>query len=238
MPGALINGVLVEGLNYSGKTTLARMVARELTSRGLKVQSGHCYLCSEPIVESLQDLSFNGLEDKEANGFPDAEMMRPFNAFRSAQIIVDSQFAAQKEWPVGFLVQDRQWFSQLCNNEFFTPGESFLSAEWIAHHAPQFTVQVYLTCTPRVRLERLRKRPTAESHALNTYLRANVDSFPRFEETCLELVDRYGGFEVVNTDDLDVTDLARSLVDRLVPGPGSTTRAGAAAGVAQVRSSR
>lgn len=217
MPGPLIDGLLVEGLNYSGKTTLARAVERELGARGARVRSGHCYLFDEPIVAALQKLSFNGIVAENANGFPDPRLLKPFNALRSAQIIADSQFARDRQWP-GLLVQDRQWFSQLCNNEFFTPGEGFLSAEWIERNAPRFTVQLYLTCSPQVRLERVGKRPAVESHALNTYLRANVESFPRFEETCLELVDRYGGFEVVNSDDLDIDAFARKVADRLHAG--------------------
>lgn len=219
MPELVVNGLLIEGLNYSGKTTLARAVADILASRGVKVGSGHCFLCAEPVVESLQDLSFNGLSGKKPDGFPDPVMMRPFNAFRSAQIMADSQFAALRTWQDGVLVQDRQWLSQVCNNEFFTPGEGFLSPEWIARHAPRFTVQVYLTCSPEVRLERAEKRSRPDSHALNTYLRANVDSFPEFERTCLELVEKHGGFEVVDTDDLDVNALAGALADRLTGAP-------------------
>jgi hypothetical protein len=57
-----------------------------------------------------------------------------------------------------------------------------------------------------------------------------VESFPRFEETCLELVDRYGGFEVVNSDDLDIDAFARKVADRLHAG-SNTAAADATAGV-------
>jgi thymidylate kinase len=233
MPAPLIDGVLLEGLNYSGKTTVARAVEQELKAREAQVRYGRCYLCDEPIVEALQKLSFNGLVAEDANGFPDPRLMKPFNAFRSAQIIADSQFASERRWP-GLLVQDRQWYSQLCNNEFFTPGESFLSAEWIEHSAPRFTVQLYLTCSPQVRLERVKKRPERESHAFNTYLRANVESFPSFDEACLELVDRYGGFEVINTDGLDVGAFAREVADR-VYGSSNAAAADTAAGMGRAR---
>jgi thymidylate kinase len=213
----LIDGVLIEGLNYTGKTTLARAIEQELQARGASVRYGKSYLCDEPIVQDLQKLAFDGLIAEDATGFPDPRLLKSFNAFRSALIMADSQFSSARRWP-GLRVQDRQWFSQLCNNEFFTPGEGFLSAEWIRQNAPRFTVQLYLTCSPQVRLERVKKRPEREPHAFNTYLRANVNSFPVFDEASLEILKRCGGFEVVDTDGLDVHAFAQDLADRVYVG--------------------
>lgn len=215
----VLPGILIEGLNYSGKTTVANLVIEMLEKEATSVDAGRCYVSGAPEVSGLQERAFASLVGPLPDRFPDADFMRTFNALRSAQMIADAELASPV--PPTLRVQDRYWFTQHCNNEFFTPDGRYLSPYWIAHQAPRFTVQVYLTCTQEAREHRSRERVRPESHRLNEYQRAHVGRFPAFDEVARGLATATG-FDVIDTTELDAVAVARDLMDRLRRGLGLT----------------
>jgi thymidylate kinase len=211
----MLRGVLLEGLNFAGKSTTAARLTTLLRARGTEVHSRHCYVCDTEGTQTLQLRAKSSIGGSTGRPVPDPDLLRPFNAMKSAQMLIDSElamdsvYAAGPEGPV--LVQDRHWFTQYCNNGFFNPGEGYLSDSWVLTCAPRFTVQVYLTCSPAER-ERRAGRRDGDAHGLNAYLRANPKGIAALDTFCIEQIADDPSWIVVATDDLSQDEIAAHLL--------------------------
>jgi len=209
---AAIRGVLLEGLNFAGKTTTARLVAAALRARGVSADARGSYICETPVTAALQGMAHAAVGASSGRPFPDPDLVRPFNVAKSALLIVDSALAVQAPYTRHHgvaLVQDRHWFTQYCNNEYFNPGECYLGDQWRVACAPRFTVQAYLTCSSQVRVRRCADRPD-DRHGLNKYFRSHIDRLNDFDEFCIEKLDDQSWI-VVNTDKKSSGDVAEIL---------------------------
>ncbi|WP_198358174.1 hypothetical protein [Streptomyces fildesensis] len=204
--GKKVHGILLEGINYSGKSTAARLLAERLAARGVPLLQRHCYLVESPVSAELQQQAFGSVTGWQDRAFPDAELLRSFNVRKSAQILFDSALAAESDALEGSVVlQDRHWFTQYCSNEFFNPDEGLLSRTWVRRHAPRFTVQVYLTCSQEERQRRAGERTGPEKHSLNSYQRAHLAELGLYDEFCVSLIGDDPSWRVIHTDDLSIT---------------------------------
>ena len=215
---APVHGILLEGLNYSGKSGLATALVEQLRGHGETVASRHCYIVADPLNDRLQHLAFDSLGDWAARPFPDPDLMRTFNVLKSAQMMIDSELVARRQAhysaPERTLVQDRHWFSQYCNNEFFNADEGLLSTRWVEELAPRFLLQIYLTCSEASRRARAEKRASQpEAHDLNRYLRAHLDAIGAFERLNLSFVEHDPNWTVVHTDDMAIEDVVAVVAD-------------------------
>ena len=180
-----VHGILLDGHECSGKTTLADLLTTELQARGHAVTRSHGTLTKGGLVDAMLGEAVATFDDAADRPFRDLELWRRFNSVRSAQLVVDAELAARQE-PGDVRVQDRYWLTQHSFNSFLTPGEGYLAPEWIRARAPRFTVQVYLTCTPATRRERVAARPA--KHAVNTFLHRHLDEIVRLDELTLRQV--------------------------------------------------
>ncbi|MFD9004270.1 hypothetical protein ACFV0T_25495 [Streptomyces sp. NPDC059582] len=207
--------MLLEGLNFAGKSTTASRLTALLRARGSEVHSRHCYVCDSDATQALQLRAKRAVGASGGRPFPDPDLLRPFNALKSAQMLIDSELATDcaytgRQGPV--LIQDRHWFTQYCNNAFFTPGEGYLSDTWARTCAPRFTVQVYLTCSPAER-ERRAGRRNGDAHGLNAYLRAHPHGIAALDTFCIEQIADDPAWTVLATDGLSQDDTAARLLD-------------------------
>jgi thymidylate kinase len=218
--GKRIHGILLEGINYSGKSTVARLLGERLAARGVPLLQRHCYLVESPISAELQQQAFGSVTGWQDRAFPDAELLRSFNVRKSAQMLYDSALAAETDSLDGQVVlQDRHWFTQYCSNEFFNPGEGLLSKKWVRQHAPRFTLQVYLTCSQDERQRRAGERTGPEKHNLNSYQRAHLAELGLYDELCLSLIKDDPTWRVVHTDDLSVTVVVDEILEAFDTAP-------------------
>jgi thymidylate kinase len=193
MDRPVLPGILFEGHECSGKTTVARLVAADLRAAGWNVAQAHATVTTSPLLDAMLGEAVATFEDSADRPFRDPRLWRRFNSVRSAQLMIDAEMVAQREpaGPLDVLVQDRYWLTQHAFNTFLTPDARYLTPEWIRTHAPRFTVQVYLTCDPASRLERTaarRRRPA--KHAVNAFLQRHMDEIVRLDElTVGQLVD-------------------------------------------------
>jgi len=207
-------GVLLEGLNFAGKSTTATRLTALLRARGSDVHSRHCYICDTEATQALQLRAKRSVGASTGRPFPDPDLLRPFNALKSTQMLIDSELATDCAYtsPHGpVLVQDRHWFTQYCNNKFFNPGEDHLSDSWVRTCAPRFTVQVYLTCSAAERARRAGRRD-GDAHGLNAYLRAHPDGIAALDRFCIEQIIGDPSWTVLATDDLTPDDIATHLL--------------------------
>ncbi|MGW1728821.1 hypothetical protein ACWCQK_38900 [Streptomyces sp. NPDC002306] len=211
---ARLRGVLLEGLNFAGKTTTATRLAALLRERGHQAHQRHCHICDTDATRSLQTRAKASVGAHTGRPFPDPGLLRPFNALKSAQMLLDSELATDCAYTAAqgpVLVQDRHWFTQYCNNAFFTPGEGYLSDAWARTCAPRFTVQAYLTCSPAERARRAGRRD-GDAHGLNAYLRAHPDGLAALDRFCVDQITDDPSWTVLSTDTRSPDDIAAHLL--------------------------
>ncbi|MET7478630.1 hypothetical protein ABZT17_30290 [Streptomyces sp. NPDC005648] len=228
-----VPGILIEGHEYSGKTTLARGVADALMHRGLKVRTAHGTMTHDPLVRSLLDEALTVFAGTDHHGFRHPETWRRFNSRRSAQLLLDTELFWQSEpRPGEILVQDRYWLPQYAFNHYFTPAESYLSEAWIASRVPKFTVQVYLTCDTATRRRRAAARDgdgALAKHPLNAFLRRHLDEMAGLDRFTTGLVEDSPEWLVLRSDRLSPQELTDAVLGRFDARPAEPVAAGAGA---------
>lgn len=212
MTGPLVHGILLEGMCFSGKTTVAQALV-EVLSEIAPVRFNHCYLNDNVPNRLLHDLAIESIGSPTELHFPDREILRCFNAYRSANIMIDA--AALSVEPgefTGIRVQDRHWFSQLCHNDFFNPEEGYLSPHWIRSCAPVFTVNVYLASDTSMRKARSSAGARSGENAIHEYFRNNMNELEKFELFCREKCNSLPDWHVLDSNALGLAQTLDTIV--------------------------
>ena len=208
------NSIYIEGVNGSGKSSVARRLQDRLMDRGAEVISKHGDLVVNPTGTRLTQEAFASLEGNRSASWPDKSFMTEFNIYMSAKIIVDSTLFdhALKKDHASALILDRHWFSQHLLNSFFTPNLLALSPSWIASCAPRLSAQFYLTCRPETRWARIAQRPRRLGHPLNDYLCQSPSRLAELDEFALDLLDSNDGWIVLQTDCRSIDQVADEIL--------------------------
>ncbi|MEY9878243.1 cytidylate kinase [Streptacidiphilus sp. MAP12-33] len=222
MSRLLVPGVVIEGLEYSGKTTLARHLARALADRGLAARPSHAVLCQGvPLLAAMMTTALAVFDDGPGPA-PTPRAWRTFNTVRSAQLLTDAHlYAAQDDARLlrPLVVQDRYWLTQRSFNDLFTPRSGLLDDAWVSASAPAFTTQVYLTCRTATRARRAARRDSGAppKHGLNLFLRQSPDTVAALDALTLDRVGADPAWLVLDTDTATPDDLARTVLHQLLP---------------------
>ena len=222
--GALeINGLLLEGGEYSGKTSVANALEKMLTQKGLKITRGHAVLTRSPVIMMLNKEAFRSLPRHIPLAFPDKNFFKRFNGLRTAQLMLD-MVAAQEQLskftgPDTFLIQDRHWHSQKFMNLFFSPGALDGETRWLEAHQIKFKHKVYLTCAHKTRLQRSKKYPKYGAFAaLDEYFLFHVAKVDIFDQFCIDLIQKEGGWIIMDTTGKKPEEIAQDILDQIKVG--------------------
>lgn len=147
-PSFRLPGVLIEGSDYAGKSTIARIVFDNLQGDKLTVETAKCYLSRNPTVCFL---------DAEAQRHDDL-LVR--DQYYSAAIVCDLE-SARICPPSQFRVQERHWLSQLGRNLFFHPKLKLIPDGYLESRHLSFTTQVMLYSDIASKKRRCHSRPPA-----------------------------------------------------------------------------
>ncbi|SDG83684.1 hypothetical protein SAMN05216553_11217 [Lentzea fradiae] len=212
-----VQGILLDGHECSGKTTIARLITDGLRARGRGVTLSHGTLTKGGLVDAMLReavATFDGAQDRP---FRDPRLWRRFNGIRSAQLVVDAELAAERgpAEPGAVHVQDRYWLTQQSFNTFLTPGEVYLAPEWARTRAPRFAVQVYLTCSAAARRERMAARTGPAKHSVNAFLHRHLDEIVRLDELTTRLVADDPEWTVLRSDLCSERELAEQVLGLL-----------------------
>jgi thymidylate kinase len=220
---AEINGVLLEGGEYSGKTSVANALEKMLTQKGLKITRGHAVLTRSPVIMMLNKEAFRSLPKHIPLAFPDNNFFKRFNGLRTAQLMLD-MVATQEQLPrfVGtetFLIQDRHWHSQKFMNLFFSPGALDKETKWLEDHHIKFKHKVYLTCAHKIRLQRSKKYPKYGAFAaLDEYFLFHVHKVDIFDKFCMDLLQKEGGWIIIDTTGKKPEEIAQDILSHIQVG--------------------
>ncbi len=186
---AQVPGILLEGSCFSGKSSVAKVLARMLAARGLLPQLGHCYVCEDAENARLHAMALHSFNVQLPPAtFRDSGYFLEFNRCRSLNLAHDARLLRNCSWPSRRVqIQDRHWFSQYCQNDYFTPSRDYLPLQWRNESAPRFDLHVLLgVCGDTLRAcAQLPVRP--EEHGVHKHFRRFGDELADFESHCASL---------------------------------------------------
>jgi thymidylate kinase len=190
----VIEGVLIEGVDFVGKTTVSRRLVQALVTEGQDAALRQCYMSGSPLVRFL---------DEEAKRY-DSMLVR--DRYYSAAIVLDLQLARPSD---AFLVQDRHWLSQLGRNRFFHPEEALIPAGYLEQTHVPFRHNVLLVCDIQDKHERTEGR--AVKSPRDRYLRENPAIHQAYEEFLRSLIPSGEDWIVLDTTGRNVEEVVQEL---------------------------
>jgi thymidylate kinase len=190
-----INGVLIEGVDFVGKTSAVSRLMEMMQSEGRSVESGKCYLRRTPVIDYLEAYakSFWTMIDRDI--------------LYTAALLAD--LATYKPSPE-FVVQERHWLTQIGRNQFFHPNRELVSRDTIERLRIPFEHNIFLKCDLKTKLTRCRSRPPDSPR--DEYLAANPDAHQDFEALNISLIP--AGTEswlILDTSDLTIDEVASKI---------------------------
>lgn len=219
LEAAEINGLVLEGGEYSGKTSLANELEKMLTAKGIKVKRGHAILQRPPVIMLLNKEAFRSLPKHIPLAFRDKAFFKRFNVLRTAQLMVDVTLAQEQKVDTddAFLIQDRHWHTQKFMNQFFTPGLLDAETQWLEGHQIKFKHKVYLTCSHKVRRQRFRKHAKSDASAIiDKYFLFHARNSHLFDEFCVDILKKEGGWMIVDTSNKKPKEIAEEISQRIL----------------------
>ena len=189
-----LDGVLIEGVDYVGKTTVALRLAELIRQDGREVSVGRCYVDRTPLIEFLE---------REAQKSAD---MIVRDHYYTAALISDIAAAVQ---PSDYRVQDRHWLTQLGRNMFFHTGEQVFPARYFSEAHRPFARNVLLTSSASAKADRAASRPAKSPR--DQYLLARPDLHQKYEAFLQTLVPAEEDWLILDTTELSVDEVAREI---------------------------
>lgn len=191
----MIHGVLVEGVDFVGKTIVCEKLARDLSSDGVPVRLNKCYLERWPMIEFFE------AQAKQHDSMLERDW------YYSAAIVFDIALFAE---PREFIVQDRHWLTQVGRNRFFHPAALELIPQGFLEqrHVP-FQHNVMLTSNLETKLKRCRSRESVSPR--DRYLAANPHLHQEYERFLLDLIPADESWLVLDTSERTVEGIATAI---------------------------
>jgi thymidylate kinase len=196
----MIDGLLIEGTDYAGKTAVCQEVHRRLSQAGVPSRQGHCYVHDLPLLDHFLAKA------------KQTEDLLQIDWYYSANILVDLGLC-QRQLPEDFLVQDRHWLSQVGRNRFFHPHASELPSALIdSLHLP-FTHSVYLTSSIQTKRERAKLRPPKSPR--DALLRKDARLHQAYDEYLISILPKQENWRIIDTSALSVDEVAARILKPL-----------------------
>ncbi|HEY3821975.1 MAG TPA: hypothetical protein VGL81_32635 [Polyangiaceae bacterium] len=206
----MIRGLLIEGTDYAGKTTVCSLVAAALQARGVATHVGHCYVHDATILDHFL---------AEAKKSTD---LLQIDWYYTANILLDLG-ECRRRLPEAFVVQDRHWLSQVGRNEFFHASEPRLPTRTIWDLHLPFEHNFYLASDLVTKRARSALRPAKSVR--DRYLRENPERHQQYDEFLRHLLPEAESWTVIDTSPLTPAEVASRIVDHVT---GDTARCVAA----------
>ena len=192
----IINGVLLEGVDFVGKTTAALSLFRQLDADGIRCKVNKCYANRCELIEFLEGQA----------GLSDSMLQRDW--FYSAAILVDLFLLEKQEL---FIVQDRHWLTQAGRNGFFAQETDIVEPKLLEEKHVPFKYNVLLTSSLEAKLERSKKRPPSSPR--DRFLAQRPQLHQEYEEYLRTLIPDNENWFVLDTTDLAVDTVTKVIRD-------------------------
>jgi hypothetical protein len=209
-----VQGVLLEGGCFSGKSSVAKALEHLLAAHGLQPQLGHCYVCNDEENVRLHAMALSSFADQLPVSFRDPNYFREFNRYRSLNVMHDANLLRHRAWPPQIVqVQDRHWFSQHCQNDYFTPDIDSLPLSWRTDSAPRFDLHVFLSISDGALRSRAQRAQRAGEHGVHRHFRRFATELADFESHCRNLWPSDPAWIMLDMDQLSADAAAATICD-------------------------
>lgn len=195
-----LSGVLIEGSDYAGKSTVARILVNRLTADGFTVDTGKCYLTQNPVVTFL---------DNEARRYDD---LLARDKFYSAAIVCDLE-CARVSPPRRFRVQERHWLSQLGRNLFFHPAAQLIPEGYLEAGHMSFTTQIMLYSDIASKKRRSLSRPPESPR--DRLLLGDPGLHQAYDEFIKTLLPSGEAWSIIDISEASPNDVAGRIYDQI-----------------------
>jgi thymidylate kinase len=198
----VIPGLLIEGVDFIGKSTVAKCLVDVLKTDGHESKMQKCYISGAPVVEFL---------DQQAAR---TDSMLERDLYYSAAIVLDIVFFRPLH---AFLVQDRHWLSQAGRNLFFHPNQRLLPVGLVERIHLPFQFNVLLTSSLEAKIERSKGRPSKSPR--DRYLKEHPAAHQEYEAFLMQLLPNDERWVVLDTTGQTVDEVVESIRALLdIPG--------------------
>lgn len=195
-----INGVLLEGVDYAGKTTIARLLQDACAREGVAARYAKEFATADPQVTALA---------ARANALP--------LGYEQDRLLAEAAVADIDAYQDGdaFVVQDRHWLSMAAQLGFLYPDRDVsLCDRLVREHVP-FACQVYLTSTLEAKRARIAACPPRST--LDAWLAADPIRHQRYDEHMRALIPPAEDWLILDTSELTIEDAATAIMTRVRP---------------------
>lgn len=211
----VIDGLLIEGLDYSGKTTIANIVKDALEKKNYNIRTGHGQLASSNLSVFLASEGYSSLPSEIPKKFPDVSFMKKKLQLHLASLIVDKMLGNQmlEEYKKKgiFLIQDRYLLTLQCAKKFFIPDLEIPELKMIEGAEIPFKYNIYLTCSPQERKKRAEAREK-QADNLEKYLIAHLNELYKYDELCQSMVKEKPRWHIIDTSDRNPNEVANQIL--------------------------
>lgn len=188
-----INGLLIEGGGYTGKTTVCQLLTERLKKQN--IEYNHLILGNSSLEKSIL---------KQAS--------RSSNVFESAQLYAASfildlvNFEATEDI---FYLQDRSWLSILSMNQLFLQDPELFA--YIHENRFAFRWNVLLTVDPEIKKERFLQRE--KRSIFNQYSQDHPEIQTEINQFILEQIPSDEEWLIIDTSYLSPNEIVEKIMD-------------------------
>lgn len=197
---APIDGLLIEGVDYAGKTAVTDALERLMTALGWKTVRRACFISQHPIIDAL-------LAQAKASGAMDQR-----DVFYTSSLLIDLS-VPPLPLPNGYLLQERHALTQIGRNTFFYDDPVRWQVETIENLRRPFTAQAYLTSDIVTKRTRTRTRPPKSPR--DALLAGDPVLHQRYDDYMRDSLPKDEDWLILDTSHLNVDGVALRLWDYL-----------------------
>jgi thymidylate kinase len=203
----MINGVLLEGVDYAGKTSIADNLAQTLRGRGVQVIQNQCYLKRGPLIHFLE------AQAKQLNTALERDW------YYTTALLVDLYLYEQNHEVLGaFIVQDRHWLTTVGRNTFFNRDIEFMRQGLLERRHLPFRFNVYVRTTIEAKIRRCQNRPPKSPR--DRYLAENPELHQQYDDFLLKLVPQDEDWLILDTSQISIEEATNAVLDYIDMGQG------------------
>lgn len=190
-----LNGILIEGIDFSGKSSVCKLLGEKLTKAGIATETNYCYLSTHPLVSFILKKAIESTDIEEESNY------------HACATILDRVLFRPK--PGTFYIQDRNWYTQACWLKFFA--KNYAPENYLFNTHQKFKWNVFLTISYDTLKGRYEQR--LKKSSLNKLLFENQDTFIKYTDLCLSHFPDDEKWIVINTDYLSVEQVTEKILN-------------------------
>jgi thymidylate kinase len=195
-----VRGLLIEGVDYAGKTTIMDGLAERLESQRCSVFRRACFMHEHPIIEALLGLA------------KASDRMDVRDTCYTSSILLDLTLPPLPSLP-GYLLQERHTLTQIARNTFFYDDRVRWQVDTMMRLRRRFTCQIYLTSDLATKRIRTRTRPPKSPR--DALLANDPSLHQKFDDFSRNSLPADEDWLIVDTSGRNVPHICRQILDHL-----------------------